>query len=210
MRSPSRPRSTSAYTAGFPRTKVESPHPALEVSGELSVGDERVVLDAWDGILGHNWGRVHAERWVWLQAPLDDGYVDIAAARVRVGRRTLPWIANGGLLLDCEHAALGGLGRLGATRVSAETGRCSFVVAGPGVRVRGTLSAPVADLVGWEYADPDGGGHHVTNSSVADLDLTVERRGRPPRRLEVRRAGAVELGTREPQPRVPQQPFPDG
>lgn len=105
---------------------------------------------------------------------------------------------------------MGGLARMGATRVSAATGRCSFVVAGPGVRVRGTLSAPVADLVGWVYADPDGGGHHVTNSSVAELELTVERRGRPSRALTVRRAAAVELGTREPQSRVPQQPFPDG
>jgi hypothetical protein len=174
------------------------------------VGDERIVLDGWDGILGHNWGREHAERWVWLQAPLDGGYLDIAAARIRVGRRSLPWIANGGLLLDGEPIALGGLARVGATRIAAATGRCSFVVAGPGVRVRGTINAPVEDLVGWVYADPDGGAHAVTNGSVADLEVTVERRGRPDRRLDVHRAAAVELGSREPQPRVPQQPFPDG
>ena len=198
------------YARGFPRTKLESPHPSVGVTGTLRVGDEEVRLDAWDGIVGHNWGREHAARWVWLQAPLDGGYVDIAAGRVGLGRRSTPWIANGGLALDGEVRALGGLAHLHTTRVDAVTGRCTFTLGGRGVRVRGEAVSALGDTVGWRYADPDGGEHQVTNSSIADLALTVERSGRRPVEIAVPRAAAYELGTREPQPTVAMQPFPDG
>ena len=198
------------YERGFPRTKVESPHPSVSVTGTLRVEDEEVRLDGWDGIVGHNWGSEHAARWVWLQAPLDDGYVDVAAGRVALGRRSTPWIANGGLSLDGEVRALGGLAHLHTTRLDAVTGRCTFTLGGPGVRVHGEVVSALTDTVGWRYADPDGGEHQVTNSSIADLTLTVERSGRRPVELTVPRAAAYELGTREPQPSVPVQPFPDG
>jgi hypothetical protein len=199
------------YHRGFPRTKVESPHPSVAVSGQVRVGDAVVALDGWDGIVGHNWGSEHAARWVWLQAPLPDGgYLDVAAGRVGVGPLTTPWIANGGLLLGGTPVTLGGPLRMRATSVEAATGRCTFALAGPGVRVRGTVLSPAGRMVGWRYADPDGGEHRVTNCSVADLELTVERRDGPPEVLRVPGAAAYELGTREPQPGVPVQPFPDG
>ena len=200
------------YERGFPRTKVESPHPSVAVNGELRLGERTVALEDWPGIVGHNWGSEHAARWIWLQSPLRDyGYLDIAAGRIGVGSRMTPWKANDGLLLDGVSAALGGPGRLHVTRIDADTGRCSFVIGGPGIRVRGRIHSPPGSIVGWRYADPDGGEHQVTNCSVADLVLTVERRGQDRPDLHVvRGAAAYELGTREPQPTVPMQPFPDG
>ncbi len=198
------------YERGFPRTKVESPHPSVGVTGTLRAGDEEVRLDGWDGIVGHNWGREHAARWVWLQAPLDGGYVDIAAGRVGLGRRSTP---------GSPTAASPSTARSGRSVASPTctrpastpaTGRCTFTLGGRGVRVRGVAVSALADTVGWRYADPDGGEHQVTNSSIADLTLTVERSGRRPVKIVVPQAAAYELGTREPQPAVPMQPFPDG
>ncbi|RYP81354.1 hypothetical protein EKO23_23735 [Nocardioides guangzhouensis] len=199
------------YDRGFPRTKVESPHPSVTVTGEVRLGDTVVALAGWDGIVGHNWGSEHAARWVWLQAPLaDGGYLDVAAARVGVGPVTTPWIANGGLLLGDLRVPLGGPLRMRATSLDAATGRCTFALAGPGVRLYGTVVSPADRMVGWRYADPDGGEHQVSNCSVADLELIVQRRDAAPEVLHVPGAAAYELGTREPQPGVPMQPYPDG
>src|SRR5215207_3860377 len=54
------------YGAPLPRTKLESPAPAARVSGTVEAGGRRLELDRWPGMIGHNWGSQHAERWLWL------------------------------------------------------------------------------------------------------------------------------------------------
>jgi hypothetical protein len=87
---------------------------------------------------------------------------------------------------------------------------CSFVLPGKDVLVRGRVSAPERDFVGWVYADPKGPEHNTVNCSVADLELTVERPGLPPRLLTLPGGGAYELGMRETDHGIPIQPYPDG
>ena len=66
------------------------------------------------------------------------------------------------------------------------------------------------DFVGWVYADPKGPEHNTVNCSVADLELTVERPGLPPRQLTLPGGAAYELGMRETDHGIPIQPYPDG
>src|ERR671925_454516 len=40
--------------------------PAARVSGRVAIDDAEVAVDVWDGVLNHNWGAEHAERWIWL------------------------------------------------------------------------------------------------------------------------------------------------
>lgn len=220
------------YRAPLPRTKLLAPAPDTRFRGRVTLDGETFALDAWPGMVGHNWGAEHAERWVWLQgngfadgdsaegapasagtaaAPAAEGdYFDCAAARVKVAGRTLPWMAVGMIRLDGEEHRLGGPQRYRSTVVEARPGRCDFVLPGEGVTVRGRLEAPLEHFVGWIYADPDGPEHHTINCSVGDLELTVERPGRPPRRLTLAAAGAYELGMRETDHGVPIQPYCDG
>ncbi len=48
-----------------------------------------IELAGWPGMIGHNWGSEHAERWVWLEGTgfAEDSsiYFDAGAARVQVG-----------------------------------------------------------------------------------------------------------------------------
>lgn len=60
------------YRTALPRTKLCSPWPVVRASGVVTVDDRRVELDGWPGMVGHNWGAQHAERWVWLQAAFGD------------------------------------------------------------------------------------------------------------------------------------------
>jgi hypothetical protein len=203
------------YRTSLPKTKLLSPHPGALYSGEVTVNGERIAIESWPGMVGHNWGAEHAERWVWLHGADFEGggegdYIDIGAGRIKLGRWTVPWIANGRLVLGGEAHQLGGLPRVRSTEVDATPGRCTFTVPGRGIEVQGEVTAPLERFVGWIYADPDGGEHNTINCSIADMELTVEQEGRNPRTLRVPAGAAYELGMRETDHGVPIQPYPDG
>jgi hypothetical protein len=201
------------YRAPIPRTKLLSPSPSARFEGRLSVDGHELPVDGWRGMIGHNWGVQHAERWIWLhglgfQGASEATWLDAAIGRVRLGPVTTPWIGNGALSLEGERHALGGPGRRTEVRETPE--RCAFVLAGRGLAVRGTVGASRKDFVGWVYADPDGSEHHTVNCSIADMQLTVEREGAPPLSLQLAGGAAYELGMREREHGMEIQPFPDG
>jgi len=202
------------YEAPLPRTKFVAPFPEAVFRGRLEVGGRSIDLADWPGMIGHNWGTEHAERWVWLEgtgfADSPDTWFDAGAARVRLGSRVSPWVPSGVLRLDGVEHRLGGLGAIRAARIEESPTECSFQLPGKGIVVSGRVAAPAKDFVGWIYAGPKGGEHHTVNCSVADLELTVERPGLPERRLTLSGGGAYELGMRETDHGTPVQPFPDG
>ena len=202
------------YSARLPRTKMLSPHPYAVFSGHVEVAGEAVELDGWPGMIGHNWGAEHAERWTWIQASDLGGnpgdYLDIAAGRIKLGPVTTPWIANGRLVLEGEHYTLGGIGKAYGTEVEESSDGCTFTFPGKNVNVKGRVSAPQKDFVAWIYADPAGPEHNALNCSIADIELKIERPGEKHARVEVAGAAAYELGTRDTDHGVPLQPFPDG
>jgi len=201
------------YGAPVPRTKLLSPAPAARFDGRLSAAGRDLELSGWRGMIGHNWGSQHAERWVWLHGlgfdgASEAGWLDAALGRVKLGPLTTPWIGNGALSLDGERFPLGGPGR--KLEVDERPEACDFLLSGKGIRVRGSVSAPKERFVGWVYADPDGSEHNTLNCSIADMRLDVERDGGPPLALSLAGAAAYELGMRERDHGVELQPFPDG
>ena len=201
------------YGAALPRTKLLSPAPAARFNGRIEVDGDEVDVSGWRGMIGHNWGVQHAERWIWMHALGFDGagdatWLDLAIGRIKVGPMTTPWIGNGALSVDGRRLALGGLGR--RAEVSERPDGCEFTLAGKGVKLLGTVEAPREAFVGWVYADPDGSEHNALNCSVADMHLSVEREGRPPLELSVDGGAAYELGMRERDHGIELQPFPDG
>ncbi len=202
------------YAAPLPRTKFVAPVPDARFEGSLEIAGEAIDVSDWPGMIGHNWGSEHAERWVWLEgtgfADSPGTWFDAGAARVRLGSRVSPWVPSGMLALDGVRHRLGGLGAIRSARVEESPTACSFLLPGKDIVVRGRVAAPREDFVGWVYADPKGGEHHTVNCSVADLELTVERPGLPDRRLTLPGGGAYELGMRETDHGIPIQPFEDG
>ena len=78
------------YEAPVPKTKFVAPVPARPL--RRPPRDRRrgaIELDGWPGMIGHNWGSEHAERWVWLEGTgFEDApgaYFDAGAARIKVG-----------------------------------------------------------------------------------------------------------------------------
>lgn len=201
------------YGAPLPRTKPVSLHPTAAFGGALTIGDRTVPVDGWRGMVGHNWGSQHAERWIWLHGTGLGGdpgaWLDVVLARLRLGPWTTPWSGFGGLYLEGRCHRLGGLSRGRSTHVDEHPDRLAFSLSGKGLAVRGRVAAPPERFVGWVYADPDGATHDVVHCSIADLEITLAQPDRPPRRLHAAGA-AYELGMREHDHGVPLQPFGDG
>lgn len=206
------------YNAPIPKTKLTSPFPAAQFSGTVSFGDRTVELDHWPGMVGHNWGAEHAERWIWLHGSNfddrgDDTWLDVAIGRIKVGPWTTPWIANGVVSLAGQRHVIGGIERARGTKVSETPERANFVLPGKDMTIRGEVRAPRERFVGWVYADPDGAEHNTVNCSVAELDLELRRTASPaasPVRLHTAHGAAYELGMRETDHGMKIQPFPDG
>jgi hypothetical protein len=203
------------YRAPVPRTKTLSPAPVARFGGHVVAGDREVDLDGWVGMIGHNWGAQHAERWIWMHGLAFDGaaadgtWIDVAIGRIKLGPWTTPWIGNGELGLGGTRYRLGGLERTRSTRIDEQPNRCRFILPGDGVKVSGEVGADKADFVAWIYSDPDGGRHDTVNCSAAWMTLTVERDGQAPVSLNTDGGATYELGMREQDHGVALQPFPD-
>ena len=110
------------YRTPLPRTKLTSPAPAARFDGVLTLPGtssaptpstgapapseppRTIELRGWRGMVGHNWGTAHAERWIWLHGigfeEDPDAWLDVAIGRIRLAGRTTPWVANGVLSLE--------------------------------------------------------------------------------------------------------------
>jgi hypothetical protein len=202
------------YETRLPKTKFVAPYPDARFGGKLELDGETIELNGWPGMIGHNWGSEHAERWVWLEgtgfADSPSTYFDAGAARIKLGPWTTPWIPSGMLMLEGVPHRLGGFGQIREAQVEESAGECNFVLPGKDIVVRGRVSALRKDFVGWIYADPKGPEHNTINCSVSDLELTVERPALPPLQLSLPGGGAYELGMRETDHGIPIQPYSDG
>ena len=203
------------YRSKLPKTKFLSPYPDAVFNGQLEVGDETIDVTDWRGMIGHNWGAEHAERWVWVQGSGFEGrspedYFDMAVGRIKVAGRTTPWVGNAMLMLGGEGHRLGGFGHVPSTEVHEEPTGASFELKGKRVKVCGNVRAAAKDFVAWIYADPVGPEHNTLNCSISDLELDVELDGGPAQRLRVKGAAAYEFGSRDTDHGIPLQPYPDG
>jgi hypothetical protein len=201
----------------LPRTKLTSPAPAASFDGTIVLAGSSprtLRLDGWRGMVGHNWGSEHAERWIWLHGigfDEDPGaWLDVALGRVLIAGRLTPWVASGAISLDGRLRRLGGLGARGV-KVAESAARCSLTLPGEGgAVVEAHVDTPQGSSAGWRYGDPDGGEHDVVNCSVATLTLNVRPPGEAARTLHTAHGAAYELGMRERDHGVPLAPFSDG
>ena len=170
-------------------------------------------LDGWPGMIGHNWGAEHAERWIWMHGTAfdaqPDAWLDATIGRIKLGPWTTPWVANGCLSLDGVRHRLGGLGKTRAVKVDERPERATFTLPGDGIVVRGEVVRPARRRrrLGLQRPRRSAAPHRPLRDRRHDAD---GRAARPAAAQLDRRGGATyELGMREHDHGIPIQPFTD-
>jgi len=210
-------RPSALYRLPFPRTKLEAPVPDGVARGQVVLDGALVDVVGWRATVGHNWGREHAERWVWLHAAgfedEPDAWLELALARVRIAGALSPWIANGAVFVGGQRLRLGGLGHVPGVRVVAMPGRLEAIVPGERIEVRVAVHADLDQTACFRYSgvgtDPVRGEREVLHAGLASVRLGIKRPGRPSAELATLHGGAYELGNRKFTGAVHPQPYPD-
>lgn len=194
------------YEGPLPSSKLVTPYPDARFTGHYAVDGQRVEVEAWRGMQGHNWGKRHAELYGWGHCNQWENEEDLifegATARVRVGpllappltvlcvwRRGVRYAFNQPLVLLRSRGAIGQRG-------------WTFHAESRLARVEGELAADTRDFVGLHYENPDGATTCCLNSKIAAGTLRFAVKGRS--EIVARtRAAALEIGTRDPAHGIP-------
>jgi hypothetical protein len=165
------------------KTVLFLPHPSIDISGTVELGERRFELSRVRGGQAHLWGSKHAARWAWAHCnDFEDGrdaFVDGVSVFVpRFGRELGPSTPVVG--------RVGGRDLLSVNPVAVQSNSSSFDLTSwrfearsRGLKIEGEVSARKEDLVGVTYHDPDGELAYCYNTEVADMHLAVFERSRP-------------------------------
>lgn len=187
------------YGSPFPKAKALVGSPNAAYSGHLTVNGEKHEIDAWVGSQNHNWGEKHTDRYAWGQvAGFDDApdaFLEVGCGQIKIGPIMTPPMTVLVLRLDGEEHAFNTILKGLRARGSYDFFRFSFETGDDEVRISGNIAAAAADFVGLPYYNPPGGTKTCLNSKIARCDLTIRRRGQPPRTLSTRHRAAFEILT---------------
>ncbi len=187
--------SRSLYDRSLPRSNGVALVPSATFAGRITAAGQTVELTGWRGMVGHNWGADHAERWIWLHATgLGErdpgGWLDLILARVRLGPVLSPWLPAGALQLEGK---LQRVSAAAARGLRVELQHDTVKVSLPHGCENGltiTVTSPAHNAVHWDYASPRGQPRDVRHCSIASASIRI---GAEPA-FELRESFSVEVG----------------
>lgn len=197
----------SMYSASLPRAKVLVGTPGACYSGSFVVNGVSYAIEKWPGSQNHNWGSKHTDRYAWGQVAgfeeAPDAFLECATAKLRIGPVWTPWLTNVVLRLDGQQYAVNTILRAARAKASIEYFDWQFQTHDDQVEIQCRFQAPRERFVGLTYGNPPGGAKTCLNTKLASCELTLTRRGQPPRRLHTSHRAAFEILTDDPSHGVP-------
>jgi len=187
------------YAAPIPKAKALVGSPNAVYEGHLEVNGARLEIDGWVGSQNHNWGEKHTDEYAWGQvAGFDeapDAFLEVGSGRIKLGPILSPPLTVLVLRLDGEEHAFNTVRRGLAAHGRYDFFRFAFETGDRDLTIAGNIAAAADEFVGLPYRNPPGGVKTCLNSKIARCDLTIRRRGRPPRTLSSRNRAAFEILT---------------
>jgi hypothetical protein len=187
------------YERGFPKAKSLVGTPNAKYTGTLTVDGREIPIDGWRGSQNHNWGSRHTDRYAWGQvAGFDnapDAFLECCTAQVKIGPVWSPRLTFVVLRDEGQEIALNGL--LQAVRAYGNFDFFTWTIdsRSPQAHIYGRIHAPATVFVGLSYQNPPGGQKTCLNTKLASAEITIERRGQPPRTLKTMHRAAFEILT---------------
>lgn len=192
-----------------PRFKLNTPHPALRLSGTVRLGGEAVELSGWLGSQGHNWGNEHAVEYAWGQClfPADekgpDTFVEGGAGRFRIGGRVMPRIAALVVRRGDDEYHFDRVRDLRHHESIASGQRWTLRIWGREGEARLRVDATGRPMVCLGYPNPPGHLSYCFNSKLAEALLEVHPRGGKSFTCKSAHGAALEFLRLEADPQYP-------
>jgi hypothetical protein len=192
------------YKGPIPKTKAATPQMQALFSGVVTVNGELSSIRDAPGMLGHNWGRQHAEHWVWAHCnrwvESDEVAFEGVSSKVKLGPFTTPQLTALMVRMPGERVIINGLWALIRNESQLEGLSWSFSGQRGDRRISGWFKAPPDRFVGVDYHDPDGRIVHCLNSKIAHGMVTISAREgsrwQPMYTLHTEDSAALEFGLR--------------
>jgi hypothetical protein len=195
------------YDAAVPSSKLVTPLADARASGVVRVerGEgrepERWDVRDWPSMVGHSWGRAYASLFAWVHCNAwDDAEgltLEAVSARVRLGPVLSPMGTAVFLRYQGRRWDLNARELFGGNRGSISMRRWEATARGDGLEIHAELAAETDDFVGLHYANPSGPPSYCLNTKLARARVELRLAGRAPV-VATSRAGALEIGTRDP------------
>ncbi len=195
------------YTAPFPKSKLLTPTSNTRYQGHVEAGERRFDVTGWPGMQGHNWGRLHAERYAWGHCNLfvdeQDQPVEAVfegfSGKIKLGPMQTPFLTS--VVLAVRGKTYEFIHPAGWFRNSTtvEYTGWDFVCRRGPHRLLGSLWTSADQMVGLTYRNPAGDHTHCLNSKIAHAELRLVERGETLLRLRSPGKAALEVTVREPE-----------
>lgn len=188
----------------FPKSKLLTPHPALQFEGSVDMFGEAIDVSGWRGMQGHNWGREHAFEYAWGQCLFDDAMVEGFTGRVRVAGRTTPPISALVVRRGIDEYRFDRIFDFWRQEARLEPRRWRVSLRGSDGEATLELDATDRPMVCLGYRNPDGRVSYCLNTKLAAARLEVKPRRAGAFVLESAHGGALEFLRTTPDPALPE------
>ncbi len=187
----------------FPKSKLLTPAPWLEMSGEVSAWGERWTLERWPGMQGHNWGKEHSFEYAWGQClfPDEDAMVEGFTGRVKVAGRPSPRLSAAVVRRGGRSWRFDALFDTWRQSASLDGDRWSLALRGGDGELELEMDASGRPMVCLGYGNPDGELSYCFNSKLAEVKMTVRPSDAASFTCISACGGALEFLRRTPDPR---------
>jgi hypothetical protein len=184
----------------------------LRVSGTTEIDGEKQAWTAAPGIRGQIIGTSLPHSWVWAQCntfvnergdPVEAIFEGISARERLLGLVPTPRLSTFYFLYDGQEYALNTLWDALRSRSHPSLTEWSFQADHGDLSFRGLVRAENREFAGINYEDTDGSLLYGANAELAEMSLSIYRRGKLEKTLKAPGTSAFEVVSRTPNPYVP-------
>lgn len=191
----------------FPKNKLLTPAPLLRFSGWIDIFGERIAVERWPGMQGHNWGESHAWEYAWGQCHFHDAkgepfcMAEGFTGRVRLGRLVTPRLSALVVRRGQKEYRFDRTFDFWRQDAELDSSRWRVHLHGPAGEAILHMEAPVESTTCLGYYNPDGRLSYCLNSKLARVQLRVNPWNEEGFECTSEHGGALEFLRNEPDPR---------
>ena len=189
----------SLYRSPLPKAKSVVGAPNVLFNGTLTVNDQIIDINQWQGSENHNWGSQHTDEYAWGQvAGFDDrpeAFLECISARIKIGPLWSPQLGLAVLRIGEKEYRFNGIKKAFQAKGRYDFGHWSLKTSNGQENLELQIQAPSHHFVGLTYNNPPGGTHTCLNTKIAQCTATLTDKHGQITELKTQHRAAFEILT---------------